>query len=189
MEDSQRTRSPTTRGNPEGRPQLGCRGAVQGGVNRSLRRWGGSHGTHTRCVQSRSPMRRHINPALVISIIALIGAWGGPAVARSLIGSKEVKDRSLQGRDIASSTITSRNVTALKGSDILPDSLDGSDISERTLNIPKVDAARKADSVNGVAIEPFNYADPEGKSQVFYDKGGLRVAAFCNNGVFEVGAS
>ena len=131
------------------------------------------------------PMRRP-SPALAISIIALVGAWGGPAMAKALIDSGDIKDRSIKGRDVAGSTITSRNVTGLRGSDIVPDSLDGSDIDERTLNIPKVDAAEKADAVAGVHIERFAYADPEGKSEVFYDSGGLRVAGFCNNGQLEV---
>jgi hypothetical protein len=131
-------------------------------------------------------MRRHLSPALVISIIALIGAWGGPAVARALIDSKDVKDRSLQGRDVASSTITSRNVTGLRGSDIIPDSLEGSDINERTLNIPKVPLAEAADKVAGVKIERFAYDDPFGRSAVFYDAGGIRVTGFCNSGVLEI---
>jgi hypothetical protein len=132
-------------------------------------------------------MRRHLSAPLIISIIALIGAWGGPAMARALIDSASVKDRSLKGRDIASSTINSRIVTGLTGNDIVPDSLQGSDIQERTLN--KVASAVAADTVSGVTIEPFSYADPEGKSAIFFDKAGLRVAGFCNSGTLEATAS
>lgn len=130
---------------------------------------------------------RRINPALVISIIALIGSWGGPAVAAKLVDSGDVRDRSLKGRDIASATIGGRQVTGLTGRDIVPDSLQGSDIQERTLG--KVAEAAQADEVANVTIERFNYADPKGESQTFYDAGGLQVGGFCNSGVLEARAS
>lgn len=136
-------------------------------------------------LRSRPPMRRHA--PLVLSIIALVGAWGGPAVAKALLGSKDIRDRSLRGRDVAGNAITSRHVTGLRGRDIVPDSLEGSDIDESTLR--RVADARRAETVAGVTIERFAYADPKGESATFFEADGLTVVGFCNDGVLEATAT
>ncbi len=48
-------------------------------------------------------MRKRPSPALIVSLLALFVALGGPAHAGKLIGSKDVKDGSLQARDLSRS--------------------------------------------------------------------------------------
>lgn len=118
--------------------------------------------------------------ALAISILALIGAWGGPAVARSLI----------TGDQIARNTVTGRNVANLSGRDVVPDGIDGSDIDEQSLEqVPRARHANGANHVNGVDYDRFHYADPTGARKTFLDRAGLVVSGFCNDGRLEVKAT
>jgi hypothetical protein len=137
---------------------------------------------------------RRPSPALVIAVIALAGAWGGPAVAQSLIGSAEVKNnsltsrdiknRSLKGRDLKSNTITGRVVKGLSGADIVDDGLDGTDIEEGSLGqVPRAGSAAYADTagtVNGARVARVNYARlVNAETTTLLDEGGLRIEARC----------
>ncbi len=134
-------------------------------------------------------MRRGPSPALVISILALLGAWGGPAVARTLIRSPDIADHTIRGRDVRSNTITGRNVAGLSGRDIVRNGLDGSDIDEGSLDpVPDAAHAGAADAVQGVSFGRFAYADPTGVSKAFLDEAGLKITGFCNNGDLEATA-
>ncbi len=118
--------------------------------------------------------------ALIVSCLALVGAWGGPAVARSLI----------TGDQIARNTVTGRNVAGLSGRDIVRDGIDGSDIDEESLEpVPRARHANGADHVNGVDYDRFHYADPSGARTTLLDRAGLKVTAFCNNGQLDVKAT
>ncbi len=141
---------------------------------------------------------RRPSPSLVIACIALAGAWGGPAVAQSLLTgasiqnnsltTSDIRDRTLRGRDVHSNTITGRNVAGLSGRDIIKNGLDGSDIDEGTFEIVpraaralRADAAGTADAVKGSRIVRLAYAQPVGPdTTVLLDEGGLRVAARCS---------
>lgn len=59
-------------------------------------------------MQSRKP-----SPALVISIIALVAALGGTAVAAKVLitSSSQIKDRTVRGVDLRDGTITSRQIS------------------------------------------------------------------------------
>lgn len=124
---------------------------------------------------------RRPSPAVIIAFIALLGAWGGPAVAQSLIGSKHIKDASIRGRDIRANTITGRHVKNLTGRDIRPNGLDGSDIDEETLD--QVPSAMRADTAKGLEKASLNrvaYAEPAGSgTATLFEAGGLRVQASC----------
>lgn len=118
--------------------------------------------------------------ALVVSVLALVGAWGGPAIARTLI----------TGDDIARNSVTGRNVAGLSGRDVVRDGIDGSDIDEQSLEtVPRARRAGGADRVNGVDIDRFHYADPTGARRTFLDRAGLVVSGFCNDGQLEVRAT
>ena len=139
---------------------------------------------------------RRPSAALIISCLALVGAWGGPAVAAKLITSKDVKDRSLAGRDLRSNTITGRNVENLTGRDIQRDSLDGTDIVEDLLApVPHARAATRAEtadravaadratvaeSLTGARVARVYFARPAGGEGSVLDLGGLRLKAQCN---------
>ncbi len=133
---------------------------------------------------------------MIISCLALVGAWGGPAVASKLITSKDVKDRSLSGRDLRTNTIVGRNVQNLSGRDIQTDSLDGTDIIEDALGpVPRARAATRADAadrattadraavadaLDGARVTRVHFARPAGGEGVMLDLGGLRLRAQCN---------
>ncbi len=118
--------------------------------------------------------------ALIVSILACVGAWGGPAVARSLI----------TGDEIARNTVTGRNVAGLSGRDIVPNGLDGSDIDEQSLDqVPSAKHANGASHVSGVDFDHFSYADRTGARKIFLNRSGLTVTGFCNNGDLVVTAT
>lgn len=118
--------------------------------------------------------------ALVISVLACVGAWVGPAIARTLI----------HGDGIARNTVTGRNVAGLSGRDIVPNGLDGSDIDEGSLDqVPSAARATTARRVRGVQFDRFAYADPTGARRTFLDEGGLEVSGLCDDGNLAVTAS
>jgi hypothetical protein len=132
------------------------------------------------------------SPALVIALLALVGSWGGPAVAAQLIGSKQVrdeslksrdiKDRSLLGRDLQSNTLTGRVIKGLSSRDILRDSLDGTTIDESSLDeVPRATTAGTADALKGAHVARIAYArlvNPD--TTTLLDEGGLALHARCD---------
>ena len=58
-----------------------------------------------------SVLRRRPSAALVVALIALFVALGGPAEARRLITGKQVKDRSLEARDLTRKAVRELRVT------------------------------------------------------------------------------
>lgn len=93
---------------------------------------------------------------MVVAVIALFVAMGGVGYAGAKIGSAQVKDNSLRGKDIRNATITGKDVrnggiagadvknSSLAGRDVKSDSLTGDDILESTLG--QVPSAKSADS-------------------------------------------
>ncbi len=140
---------------------------------------------------------RRPSPALVIALLALAGAWGGPAVAAQLIGSKDVrnnsltnrdiKDRSLLGRDVKSNALTGRTIKGLSSRDIVREGLDGSVIDESSLTeVPRAaiagraDGAALADAVKGSRVVRVAYAQLASDATTpVLDEGGLRLDARC----------
>jgi hypothetical protein len=55
------------------------------------------------------PSRRP-SPALIISIIALVVALGGTAFAAIKIGSKQIRNHSVRGKDVKKDTLTGTNI-------------------------------------------------------------------------------
>jgi len=129
---------------------------------------------------------RRSSAALLLALIAVIGVWAGPAVAGRLLTSKDIKDRSLKGRDFKANTITGRVVAGLSGRDIKDDTLDGADIDESMLGqVPsaaRADSAATAESVNGATISRVNFAAAAGTAETtIYEGGGLRLAGACDS--------
>lgn len=136
---------------------------------------------------------RRPSPALVVAVIALVVSCAGTAGARILITSKDVKDGSLQGKDIRANTITGRNVKGLSGRDVLKNGLDGSDIDEATLdtvpsatnatNATRATTAGTADAIKGVHFGRAYFKAQSGTgATVLFDEGGVRVQAACGTG-------
>ena len=58
-------------------------------------------------------MIRRPSPALVVALIALFVALGGPAQAKKLlVGSKQIKDRSIAAKDLRKSLIKNLQLTS-----------------------------------------------------------------------------
>jgi hypothetical protein len=152
--------------------------------------------------------RRRPSPTLIVAIIAVVGAWGGPAVAQSLVGSAQVRDgsltsrdirnRSLTGSDFKSNTLTGRVVGNLTGRDLQPDSIDGSDVMENTLSeVPRARQAQRADAavvaersdraavagaLEGSAVRRVYAPQPAGTgSRAVFELGGLQVKMRCSS--------
>lgn len=128
--------------------------------------------------------------AFIVSVIALVGAWAGPAVAErvfftgkdvkngSLTG-RDIKNRSLKGRDMKSNSVTGRVVSGLTGRDIARDSIDGSDIAEETLDIQRARSAETADKVNGARPARLHAFLAPNEAVTVLDANGLTLAAAC----------
>ena len=58
-----------------------------------------------------APRRRRPSAALVVALLALFVAVGGPAEAARLIGSNDVKDRSLKTRDLSKKAVKTLQAT------------------------------------------------------------------------------
>lgn len=80
------------------------------------------------------------SPAMVVALIALFVAMGGVSYAAARIGSAQIKNNSVRGKDIRNSTIT--------GTDVKNNTLTGGDVSESTLGT--VPSATSAGSANPV---------------------------------------
>ena len=137
---------------------------------------------------------RRPSPALVLSIIAIVIACAGSAGAAVLVTSKSIKDRSIQGKDVRSNTLTGRTIKGLSGRDVIRDGLDGSDIDESTLDtVPnathagtadsadRATSAQSADGVKGLAVGKLAFrAAAATAATPIYDQGGIKVTAACS---------
>ena len=106
-----------------------------------------------------SPRRRRPSAALVVALLALFVAVGGPAEAARLISSKDVKDRSLKTRDLSKKTVKTLQKTP-RGS-----------VGERQLRAGAVASAKLRDG----AITPVKIAPAAvGSAQLAVDAVGTR---------------
>ncbi len=55
-------------------------------------------------------MRPRLSPSFVVAVLALVLAAGGVGYAAGKIGSAQIKDNSVQSRDIKNGTLTSKDV-------------------------------------------------------------------------------
>ena len=90
-----------------------------------------------------APRRRRPSAALVVALLALFVAVGGPAEAARLIGSKDVKDRSLRTQDLSKKAVKTLQATPRRS------------VGERQLRDGAVAAAKLRDgAVTPVKIAP-----------------------------------
>src|SRR3954451_20581532 len=91
-------------------------------------------------------------PAMIVACMALFVALVGVGYAAATIGSAQIKNNSIRGKDIRNSTIT--------GKDVKNNSLTGSDVRESRLG--KVPSATSADTakLSGVQIVTANGTAP-----------------------------
>lgn len=96
------------------------------------------------------------SPALVVAMVALFVSLGGVSygVATGSVDSREVKDKTLRGKDLRANTITAREIKrrSLDGTDIRVNRVGGNAVKEEVLEsgkIGKVPSAARADSAAG----------------------------------------
>lgn len=101
---------------------------------------------------------RRATPAFWLALLALVVASSGAAYAATVVTTKEVKDRSLLGKDLAKNTVT------------------GAEVKESTLTLP---------ALGGAVIRRISYAkpgfEPNGGTQVL-SLDGLTLRASCDAG-------
>src|SRR3954452_13698656 len=106
------------------------------------------------------------SPAMIVACISLFVAVGGVGYAAATIGSGQIKNNSVRGKDIRNSTITGKDVknsgltgtdvknSSLAGRDVKNNSLTGSDILESSLGaVPNATNAGRAASAGSVDSE------------------------------------
>jgi hypothetical protein len=81
------------------------------------------------------------SPALVVAILALVVAMAGTSYAATQIGSAQIKNNSVKGKDVKDANLTGKDVKdkSLTGADISDSSLTGADITDGS--VTKADLA------------------------------------------------
>jgi hypothetical protein len=97
------------------------------------------------------------SPSMIIAVIALVAALGGTSYAAVTIGSAQIKDNSVRGKDIRNNSLTGR--------DVKNDSLGGRDVKESALG--KVPRASQADRVGGLDASRIKLRCPSGTRRTF----------------------
>ena len=97
-------------------------------------------------------MQRHLTFANITSLLALFVALGGTSYAVATIGTSQVRNNSLRGKDVRNGTLTSRDVK--KGS------LGSRAVKESALG--KVPRSRSADLLGGKSADQLTVRCPAG---------------------------
>jgi hypothetical protein len=106
-----------------------------------------------------SALRRRPSAAFVVALLALFVAVGGPAEAARMIGSKDVKNRSLETRDLSKKAVKKLRATPLRS------------VGERQLRDGAVASAKLRDG----AVTPVKIAPAAvGSAQLAVDAVGTR---------------
>ena len=106
-----------------------------------------------------SALRRRPSPALLIALLALFVAVGGPAEAARLIGSKDVKNGSLKAEDLSRKAVKTLQATPRRS------------VAERQLRDGAVASAKLRDG----AVTPVKIAPAAvGSAQLAVDAVGTR---------------
>ncbi|QIG43567.1 hypothetical protein G5V58_13075 [Nocardioides anomalus] len=79
-------------------------------------------------------MKLRPTPALVVAVLALVVALGGTSYAAAKIGSAQIKNNSVKGKDVKDGSLTGKDVKdgSLTGADVADGSLSPADLAART---------------------------------------------------------
>jgi hypothetical protein len=157
-------------------------------------------------------LRRHLSPALVISLVALFVSLGGVSygVATGFIDSREIKDNTVRTRDLRNNDVRTRDLrnnelrgrdirnSTVQGRDVALNTLTGDDVDESQLgNVPSATSADSAtsaqtagsaQSLNGLRIVPIKHRSGNVTGQTILDAGGLQLVVTCAGGNEDVRA-
>jgi hypothetical protein len=157
-------------------------------------------------------LRRHLSPALVISLVALFVSLGGVSygVATGFIDSREIKDNTVRTRDLRNNDVRTRDLrnnevrgrdirnSTVQGRDVALDTLTGDDVDESQLGkVPSATSAdsatsaqtaESAESLNGLRVVPIKHRSGNVTGQPILDAGGLQLVVTCAGGNEDVRA-
>lgn len=97
-------------------------------------------------------LTRHLNPAMIVAIVALASSLTGGAIAASMISGKQIRNSSVTGADIKNASLT--------GADLKNRSVTGADVKPGSLGADRLSAAARA-SLKGQA-GPAGAQGPQG---------------------------
>jgi hypothetical protein len=102
-------------------------------------------------------MKLRPTPALVVAVLALVVALAGTSYAAVQIGSAQIKNNSVKGKDVKDANLTGKDVKdgALAGADVADGGLTGADVADKSLTSADVDRSCAATDVPvmGVCID------------------------------------
>jgi len=121
-------------------------------------------------IMSRLAARRP-SPAMIVALMALFASTGGVsyALATGSIGTREIRNSSIQGKDVGKNEITAREIArrSIDGTDVKVNRVGGNAVKEEVLEaekIGKVSAAVGADTLGGQTAEQIIAAGRAGGS-------------------------
>jgi hypothetical protein len=157
-------------------------------------------------------LRRHLSPAMVISLVALFVSLGGVSygIATGLIDSREIKDNTVRTRDLRNNDVRTRDLrnnevrgldirnSTVRGRDVGLNTLTGDDVDESQLEkVPSATSAdsatsaqtaESAESLNAVRVVPIKHRSGNATGQTVLDAGGLQLVVTCAGGSEDVRA-
>jgi hypothetical protein len=94
-------------------------------------------------------MKLRPTPAVVVAVLALVVALAGTSYAATQIGSSQIKNNSVKGKDIKDKTLTGKDVKdgSLAGAHVQDGSITGADVQDGSLtkaDLPAVGCAADA---------------------------------------------
>jgi len=80
-------------------------------------------------------MKLRPTPALLVAVLALVVALAGTSYAAVQVGSAQIKNNSVKGKDVKDATLTGKDVkdASLAGADVTDGSLGGADVTDGSL--------------------------------------------------------
>src|SRR3954470_24394271 len=94
-------------------------------------------------------MKLRPSSAVIIAVLALVVAMAGTSYAAGQIGSSQIKNNSVKGKDVKDGNLTGKDVRdgTLAGADVADNGLTGADIADGSLTRADTDHTCPATSV------------------------------------------
>jgi hypothetical protein len=121
---------------------------------------------------------------MLVALLALFVALGGGAYAALRVGTRQIVDNSVRGKDVRDNSLRGKDVKqrTLGAADVRFDSLTGSQIDEPTLDrVPRAVDAQSLAGTRRVAVAPFTLTS--GQAREVLREGPFLLTARCRIGV------
>jgi hypothetical protein len=127
---------------------------------------------------------------MVVALLALFVALGGGAYAALRVGTRQIADNSVRGKDVRNNSLRAKDVRqrTLGGRDVAFDSLTGNQIDEPTLErVPRAVDAQSLAGRRRVGVAPFTLTS--GQAREVLREGPFLLTARCRIGVQTTGGA